>query len=163
MKVALVGAHPGSRLDAPYDDPNWEIWTCSQKNENELPRQDLWFELHDREAIDRNGPYIEFLRELPRVFMRERFSDIPGSVSYPLDTMTRLFGRGFFTGTMAYMAAWAVHAHPPEIGIWGVEPGNAEFARARAGLQHFIFMAEREGVKVTCQDHLREGRLYAYE
>lgn len=162
MKIAIVGAHPGSRLGAPYDDPGTEIWSCSQRNENELPRTDRWFELHQRAAIDGNPPYIAFLATLPLVYMQQRFDDIPGSVPYPIDRMVKRFGREFFAGTVCYMAALAIAHDPEEIGLWGIEAGNAEYASLRLPLQHFIHVARREGIRVTCPDHLREGRLYGY-
>lgn len=161
MRIALVGGH-SSKLEAPFDDPTWEIWTCSQRNYAEIPRADLWFELHTRDAIDENAPYIAFLRGR-RVLMQRHYSDIPRSEPYPLDAMVERYGRCFFHGMPCYMAAYAIYLNPEEIGIWGIGGRSPEYAQQRLALQHFVAVAEDEGIMVTCSDDLREGRLYAYD
>lgn len=162
MKIALVGGHPSKRA-APFDDPSWTIWSCSERNYAEVPRADLWFELHLREAIDGNGPYLAFLRAHPAVLMRQRFADIPGSRRLPLETLTGRFGRCFFQGTPCYMAAQALASQPVAIGLWGIEGRFPEYARQRQALQHFVWLAEQQGIAVTCPDDLLAAPLYAFE
>jgi hypothetical protein len=161
MRIAIVGAAQ-SKQAAPFGDPSWSIWSCSQRNYAEVPRADLWFELHRREAIDGNTPYIAFLRGR-RVLMQRHYDDIPGSAPYPIEAMVARFGRCFFQGTPCYMAAYAIHVAPAEIGIWGVEGRFPEYTRQRQALQHFVDVAEAEGIAVTCPADLRDGRLYAFE
>lgn len=45
MKIAIVGDSYGSRGDAPYDDPKWEIWGCGNVFTH-AKRLTRYFELH---------------------------------------------------------------------------------------------------------------------
>lgn len=149
MKIALVGAHRATKLDAPYDDPDWLIWSCSPRNESELPRFDAWFELHGRDVFETFGPiYNKWLRTLPHVFMQEHYGDIPGSRPYPLDSVRKEFGPYFFTGTPAYMLALAVQQAPPGIGLWGFG-ACPEYSHQRSSIFYFVRRAQERGIMVT--------------
>jgi hypothetical protein len=47
-KIAIMGSHPLTKMQAPFDDPDWKIWACSPHNfeKERLPRVDEWFENH---------------------------------------------------------------------------------------------------------------------
>lgn len=47
-KIAIMGSHPVTKMQAPFDDPDWTIWACSPHNfeKERLPRVDEWFEVH---------------------------------------------------------------------------------------------------------------------
>ena len=53
-KIAVCGSAASSVGFAPYDDPSWEIWSCSPANKG-APRVDVWFELHNPEVKVREG------------------------------------------------------------------------------------------------------------
>src|SRR3954468_23311721 len=42
-KVAILGTAPSSRMLAPFNDPEWQIWSCSPGNMGCIPRFDRWF------------------------------------------------------------------------------------------------------------------------
>ncbi len=165
--IAIVGAHRRTKLLAPYRDSDWAIWSLSPSNERELPRHDIWFELHPRSAMDECVIYRDWLKTLPFVYMHSADPDVPGSAAFPKDAMVERFGSEFFTSTAAWMLALAITHAPPAIGVWGVECGtHTEYTQQRPGVVHFIEVARALGIKVTLPDgcRLREpGKLYGYD
>ncbi len=160
--IAIVGAWVQTRLDAPYGDPNREIWTCSYTNAGMLPRVDQWFEMHRLEAITR-PEYLAFLKTLPNLYMQHRF--LPNAEPYPLQAMIGRFGAQFFRNTFCYMLAWAINLKPERIGLWGIGPKSTASQRdALMSMRHFVSMARREGILVECPEFLdAPERLYGYE
>lgn len=168
MKIAIVGAHSATKLNAPFGDPAWEIWSLSPRNENELPRVDLWFEMHARflDNPDADGKaYGDWLRSRPVVYMQRHTSQIIGSVEYPRDAMTARFGRWFFSSTLSWMLAKAIAREPVEIGIWGVAASASEYAPQIPSIRFFAHLAQTGGIAISAPGtHLVEpAPLYGYE
>lgn len=167
-KIVIVGAHTGSKFKAPYGDPSCEIWSCSERNENELPRVDIWFELHPLRLPEwPKAEYMGWLAGLPMVYTRAPSEEIPGAVPYPKDEMVERFGRFFFEdpcgSTPAWMMALAISKKPLAIGIFGVH-GAGAFAAQGCGMQHFMQVARREGIEIICPTPLdAPGNLYAFD
>ena len=165
--IAVVGAHRGSKFKAPYADPSWEIWSCSERNENELPRVDVWFELHRFRLPEwPKAEYLSWLAGLPIVYTQAPSEEIPGAVPYPKDEMVKRFGRFFFEdpcgSTPAWMMALAITKKPAAIGIYGIHAEDQSMADGH-GMQHFMQMARWEGIEIICQTPLdAPGRLYAF-
>lgn len=102
MKIALIG---GARTwkDAPYGDPDWQIWAHTSCQPLQLPRVDRWFDLHQLQVWRQGkvwyrangGPatYVEWLasREVP-VMMQQRYPIVPSSDAYPLQAIVEAFG-----------------------------------------------------------------------
>lgn len=158
MKIALVGGHLRTRLQAPFDDPSWEIWACAPKNRDVLPRVDAWFEIHSPEILsgvdwygtDAGKLYLDWLATLPLVYMQEVSDDIPGSFAYPVTAMLSEFGRYFFRSTFAWMMALALSRDTDTIGLWGFEMATGtEHAEQRPGLHHFVQMARDWGIEIV--------------
>lgn len=164
MKVALVGAHPDSKLDAPYSDPSWTIWACSMQHlctapdgalQPDLPRWDAWFELHIPMGLhvasgQVPADYVAWLRSQPVVYVRDRNAVFAGARAYPEAALKARFGPFFFTSSIAYMLALAVAGAPDEIGLWGVGMHqHSEYAYQLPGCQYFIQRAWDAGIKVT--------------
>jgi hypothetical protein len=124
-KVAIIGFTP-SRNEAPYTNPDFEIWALNDLFEA-IPRCDRLFQIHSRQTIDtyttrgERASYIERLREIKvPIYMVEAHEDIPNSVAYPLDDMVKAFGP-YFTNTISYMIALAIWEGFTEIHIYGVD------------------------------------------
>lgn len=148
MKIAIVGANIATKMLAPYGDPLWAIWACSQSNESELPRHDAWFELHDPAIL--GAEYRAWLAGLPLVWMRQVYPEVPGSRPYPVDDMVRRYGRWFFTSTIPWMLAKAIEETPEAIGIWGVEmTAHEAWHLERPAVHHFAQLALDRGIAVT--------------
>ncbi len=153
-KIAIVGAHRATKLLAPYHDPAWAVWACSVFNESELPRHDLWVEIHPTESIEVASPvYAEWLRGQPAVVMQEAYPDYPGATPYPLDKALDMFGPYFFTGTISYMMALAIMEQPEAIGLWGISP-CPEFMHQKPSLWHFIEEARDRHIEIVAPPEL---------
>ena len=160
MKIGLLGSAPSSKWAAPFNDPEWEIWSCSPGN-MDLPRSDAFFEIH---AIDttlkeklynvqhpgQTMTFVEYCKKHPRIYMQEKRPEYPGSVEYPKDEMFKKFGPYFWTSSLSYMLALAIHQKPDAIGLWGVDmSAGEEYVHQRPGCQYFIQEAERAGIDIV--------------
>ena len=160
-KIALIGSAPSSVRLAPFADPAWDIWACSPGAYPHISvtRPNAWFELHRWEPPwGYTGPknwftkdYIEYLSALKcPVYMIEPVPEIPTSVAYPQDEMLEKFGPFFWTSTLSYMFALAIHQGATEIGLWGVDmSATEEWQFQRSGCHYFISIARAMGIKVT--------------
>lgn len=166
--IAIVGAHSATKLGAPYGDSDWKIWSLSPKNESELPRADIWFELHKRFLSDPDADglaYGAWLRSRPVVYMQSTVPAIPGSVPYPKDAIVANFGTYFLNSSLAWMMAMAIHDAPDAIGIWGIAADAAEYREQRTTLRHFALVARHVGIAVTAPGCplLDDCPLYGYD
>ena len=161
LKVAIIGTAPLSRHLAPYDDKSWQIWACSAANVNVLPRINVWFELHaviEMMAPENRAmaePFYGWLKTKSdanefNVVMLESNRFVPKAVPFPRDEMIKLFGRNWFTSSVAYMMALAIARGATEIGLFGVDmaAGQEHYEAQRAGCTRFIEIAEERGIKV---------------
>lgn len=168
MKIAVMGSAPSSRQLAPFQDPNWEIWSCSPPN-FDLPRVDAWFELHllDRKLNNpQNGPYVQTLAHHPRVYVVKKDPRVPGGVEFDWKYYVRKYGDWPFTSSIAWMLAHAIEQKPDKIGLWGVDMAAAEeYEYQKPGCQFFCWVAENLHnipVYTPPQSDLRQGPpLYA--
>ncbi len=153
-KIAIVGAHRATKLDAPYDDAEWTIWSCSPRNESELPRHDVWFEIHPAWEFAKISPvYEQWLGVQPFVYMQKVLPEYPGSVAYPLERVQDAFGPYFWTGTVSYMMALAILQEPDVIGLWGFGQCPEE-SEQKPSIWHFIVEAERRGIEIVASKEL---------
>lgn len=150
-KIALLGSAPSSRLLAPFNDPEWEIWACSPAN-CDLPRVDAFFEIHGMDTTLKEAQYADYVKwcqKHPRVYMQEQRSEFPGAVVYPFADMRARFGDYFWTSSLAYMLALAINEQPEVIGLWGVDmSAHDEYGHQRPGCHYFIQEARRAGIKI---------------
>jgi hypothetical protein len=153
MKIALLGSAPSSRMLAPFNDPSWEIWSCSPAN-MDLPRSDAFFEIHGPDTVLREPQYVDmgyikYCQTHPRIYMQELRPEFPGAVKYPMEEMSKRFGDYFWTSSLAYMLALAIDKKPEVIGLWGVDmQASDEWAHQRPGCHYFIQEALRAGIQV---------------
>ena len=170
MNIAIVGAHSATKLRAPYDAHDWQIWSLSPKNENALPRCDVWFEMHKRFLTDPDADGKEYggwLRGHPFVYMQEQSPLILGSVAYPKNEMMAEFGSGFFTSTLAWMMALAIARRPKMVGLWGVDRNaTGEYRDQRPSCLFFAHIARTRGIEFIVPDGcamLDPDILYGYD
>lgn len=72
--IAILGSHPMTVMQAPFDREEWLIYACSPHNveHRTLPRSDQWFELHDPiEDATRSFLYLTAVSRMPQVWMRD--------------------------------------------------------------------------------------------
>lgn len=178
--IAVCGSNPHTKHLAPFGDKSWLIYACSPDNSphglnpqncSPLPRVDAWFEIHNP-VFDKTRPYayLDWLRNIPRVFMRDHVAmnlrDANGAPIFPTATlynekaMKERFGPFTFTSSIAFMMAQAITdierlrtlgktVDLPEIGLWGIlQLGKAEYEKQRQGTQNMIWHATKAGIKV---------------
>lgn len=161
MKVAIIGTALLSRLLAPFNEPEWEIWGCSPGNRGALPRVTKWFELHGVADIkgQENTPwrdeYFTWLRaQTFPVYMQEPNDLLPQAMVFPrkalLDKFGRL-GRIAFTSSISWMIAFAVHSGATEIAIFGVDMSSQEeaYSAQKTGCLIMMFLANQAGITVS--------------
>lgn len=182
-KVAICGTAPSSLDEAPWADPEWEIWGTSRLYKT-IPDSvwDVWFELHDLETIgkgwdctddqreERRQEHLDYLREQARpVYVQPEYEDEwPSAVGYPLDEVFEEFPSRYFTNHISWMLALALYQRVDEIGIYGVDMAmsGGEYEYQRPSVEYFIGIARGRGVPVevpdTC-DLLKTTRLYGVD
>jgi hypothetical protein len=165
MKVAILGTVPNSRRVAPYKDESWEIWVCSPGNgQGACPeRVTRWFELHA--LVDMVGEenkawcpqYFAWLaaQTFP-VYMQERNEYVPQAIPFPRKPLLDRWGANdvrtnWFTSSIAWMIAYALHLGAKEIGIFGVDMAATEehYSWQKAGCLRFFEIAREMGVKIV--------------
>jgi hypothetical protein len=192
-KVAIVGFADSSRNAAPFDDPEWTVWSLNQLYRH-IPRFDRWFEIHSRPIfvadIVRDTHYVEWLQTAPvPVYMMQTFPDMPMSVRYPIEQVGALQGipvaqtRAWYEGlalpsatrgggpylqsAIGFMIALAILEGFEEIGLWGIDlvvGGEYEYQKPNA--EFWLGYAMARGIKVTIPKTsalLRQLYVYGYE
>lgn len=180
--IAIMGSHPATVQDGPFDMADWLIYACSPHNlvfeaqDGRNPglryfpggkradggrfRVDEWFEVHKPLAHDtRPYGYLRELEKLPLVWMRDKegLSRIKGAREYPEAELKKHFGPFFFTSSIAFMLAKAIadcqRMGIPRIGIWGVmQASENEYSYQRPGIQYFIQRATELGIQVLAPE-----------
>ncbi len=162
MKIAIIGTLADSKMLAPFNDPEWEIWVCSAGNAyGAMPRVTRWFEIHG--VVDLKGPenadwnqkYFDWLKtqQFP-VYMQEPNDLLPEARIFPrLAWLNRFgdWGRMAATSSVAWMIGFAIMEGADEIGIWGVDmqADSEAYTQQKTGCQIMLKLAHDAGVKVT--------------
>lgn len=157
MKVAIVGAAASSRSLAPFEDKDWLIWACSPSSRDHVPRLDVWFELHDLADLRSAKwspwavPYVEWINTRDcRVVMQATNDLVPKAEAYPKDEILAKYGAKFFTSSIAWMIALAMHEGATEIAIYGVDmAADSEWGFERPGAKFWVERARESGIIVT--------------
>lgn len=156
-KVAIIGRCYSTRADAPWNDSSWEIWALAW---DPLPVVHRIFETHKNFrnylGTQEDGDWhVGGLRmvKVP-VYMLDKQGDIPMSVRYPMEDVTKIIGKTavgtpYLESSIAYMIALALHERVDRIGIWGVDLHcDSEYAYQRPNLEYLIGLARGMGIKV---------------
>lgn len=174
-RVAILGTAPSSRMLAPFDDPSWQIWSCSPGNMGIIPRYDRWFEIHVTLHWPENQhygrPYLNWLRTLKcPVYAQPLYAnptgELPNAMAYPKDKMVEEFGPYFFTSSFAWMIALAIYEGAEEIALFGVDMASRdEYILQRPGGYYFMTECKRRGIKIGApyeSDILQPPPLYGF-
>lgn len=172
-KVALIGANP-SYAQAPFDDPNWEIWGCNSlwsccRDSRGLFRADRWFELHPMSVQTEDELRAIHACPVPIYLldMRDTFT-VKNAIMYPLGEIINRFKTRYFTCTFAYQIALALSESVTDIGLYGIELayGTArERTVEKACVEFWIGVAKGIGVAVHLPQYsylCRQENLYGY-
>lgn len=169
-KIAVLGSHPATKMQAPFEDRSWRIYACSTHNvpcstqvkakTPPLPRFDEFYEVHTP-AGDPTRPddYLAKVRELSEtipVWMRDR-ADYPKALEYPNDEVLRAFGAFFHeTSSIYFIVAKAIldikatGEADNTIGVWGVmQESLDEYTYQLPGIQYILQRAMDIGIHVV--------------
>lgn len=180
-KIAIIGTAPGSRDMAPFADATWDIWVCSPGNGNHQPQPNplkritAWFELHslpDMIGLENQPwsiPYFAWLKSSTfPVYMQERNELVPQCKIFPMPVLVERFGKNWFTSSVAWMVAYALHLGVDEIAIFGVDMASDHemYSAQRSALVRWAEICEELGVKISipwesCLGH--HPPLYGYD
>lgn len=149
MKVAIVGLAPSTHSMAPWGDPEWELWGLAW--DSDRMQLDRTFEMHDLEMI-KDYPvadqYLESLIDCSRLYMQERYQEVPGSHRYPFEAVAKTTG-DYWCSSIAYAMALAIHEGASEIALFGVDmKGTEEYGYQKPNMEYLIGLARGKGIKV---------------
>lgn len=190
--VAIVGSHPEWRELAPWKDKDVDIWVFNEvvgQANSWVRRWDAVFQMHlptiYRNANNRCDPHhwrwLQQDHGKP-VYMLDVDPDVPSSVKYPLEELDThlLIGfertsapgdkdkadRRYFTSTIAYAVALAIHKGYRRILVYGVEmSSNTEYTWQRDCVAYWVGMAIGKGIAVEYYggDAIFSRPLYGYD
>jgi hypothetical protein len=165
LKVAVIGLWAETHGLAPWGDPAWEKWGLAW--DREVFSMDRAFEIHlPREWKDNGiGDYIERLNMMPRLYLQEAHPDLPDAEVYPLAEVAKTTG-DYFSSSIAYLMALAIHEGAEEIGLYGVAmEGHDEYGYQRPNMEYLVGLARGRGIKVHIPEQsplCKYGRQYGY-
>jgi hypothetical protein len=177
-QVAIVGFADETRGEAPFEDPDCEIWILNMLHAH-VPRWDRLFELHDRATIEaesaeekRGTNHLAVLQaeQTRPIYMVDAQPDIPMSRRMPVEALKAFLGplceklerTPYYTSTFAFMIASAImgivqrrgELHVPEPGegiyIAGVEMLNGdEYAYQRSCAEFWCGVVLGYGIELV--------------
>ena len=180
--VAILVASGPSNLRANDLPPEVELWSMNMCHRFLKRPAQRWFQMHHRNhnmpsgylADTQQGPVGYFGRPKDHeewlqacgipVYMQEVDTLIPTSVRYPIEDVARRFG-SYFTSTVAYMIALALHEGVDEILLLGIYlKTGPEYEKERPCVEYFLGAARALGVRVVLPEgcDLTRAPLYAY-
>jgi hypothetical protein len=162
VKVAILGTIPYSKMQAPFDDHEWEIWVCSPGNRGGvIPRVTRWFELHSVDDMkgpengDWNKPYFDWLntQKFP-VYMQEPNDLLSQCRVFPRMAWLKEFGewgRMAATSSISLMIGYAIMSGADTIGVFGVDmqADEEQYTLQKAGCQIMLKLAKERGIQVV--------------
>ena len=156
MKIAIVGTAPTSNMHAPYNDPEWTIWSLGN-NYDKIPRWDLWFEFHSVRHLKSIGVTTPHFKNMAdngeKLVLMEPEEEYPLAKIFPRQEIIEKYG-SYFTSTIAWLLGLAIHSGADEIGLWGINMASKEeYLRQRAGCEYLIGLAQGKGIGVTIAEN----------
>lgn len=181
MKVAIVGTAPSSRMQAPIDNTDWQIWACSPgiapdfSTFCDLPRLDSWFEIHRMDEptlVERLSPegverYKEWMATIARQGVNVITQEpIEHAEQYPVKEIVDRWGR-YYTNTISYMISYAIRSGATDIMLAGVDMAAIdEYGSQRPSCEYHLGIAVGLGINVTiplASDLLKCRRMYGFD
>jgi hypothetical protein len=174
--LAIVGSHPETRENAPFDDLGYEIWLF-----NEAPlkpevykRWDASLQIHKENVYSSetnwvNKDYWDWLQQDHgdnRIFMQEVDPRVPNSVRYPLEEILQLVPYKYLRSSPAMALALAIYLGYKDISLYGSElSSNTEYYYQAINYAFWIGFAHGYGVdlKMECWHQEFNQPIYGYE
>jgi hypothetical protein len=178
--VAIVGSHPATRNLFDFDRKDCEVWLFNEALADPMgwaKRADAVFQMHAPEIwkspANRNDPkHYDWLKSgnTPKIYMREKYAEIPNAERYPLEelqaTLLLNFNHArYFTSSVSYAIALAIYKGYERIELYGVEmETNTEYMYQRDCVAFWTGLAIGRGIDVYAPIRMFETPyLYGYE
>jgi len=173
--VAIIGSHPRTRSEFDFERTDCDVWlfneAMSGKKNEWAKRADAVFQIHDeiiwRNPSNRNDEgHCKWLKEQKdiKVYMQDKYKDVPMSVRYPLDEITERFSISYFTSSVAYALALACYLGYKRLELYGVEmETNTEYQYQRDGVALWLGLARGLGMEIDAHISMFDQPLYGYE
>lgn len=156
-KIAIVGFTP-TRVDAPYDDLEWEVWGLNALYSfDDVRRTSRWFDLHESGIIPAERITQYAAMKVP-VYMQEVHPKVPTSVRFPKPWIEQRLGSRYFTNSISWMQGLALaellERFPDEmdtcaVHIYGVDMSTPdEYQTQRACVEYWLGRTEGTGAEV---------------
>ena len=159
-EIVILGTGKGWE-GAPEDKETWAIAKAVCKKEYKK-RSDMLFcmdYVDEMTSFEKGGEYwagytkehfIEKVNETGAPFVTSRkYPLIPQSIEFPLKEISEKFGIMYYTNTICYMIAYAMHLGVDAIDLWGVnQQGQMEYIMERKGVEFWLGLAAGTGVRV---------------
>lgn len=178
-KLAIVGSHPNGYLDAPYDDPEWEVWMFNEAPQWSGKRWDGCLQLHRPEIYTSPTNFASRMRKIDywawlqedhgpdkRIWTYPKDERIPNSVEYPLEEIVSMVPYRYLRSSPAEALALAIYLGYTTIGLWGAElTSNTEYAYQASNMTFWIGYAHGRGIdfQLYCWQDEFDQRIYGIE
>ena len=179
-KLAIVGAEPRTRGNAPYDNPEYDIWAISNwANAEWMKRCDAVIEVHNPHLYKnhpKDAQYWDWLQENENatVYMQSPDKLVKQSVEMPLEDLRALtenikvmgLNAKVINSSIAFALSLAIHLEYEEIEIYGAEMAHSSEYRSQQPIFAFwVGYAAGKGISlnINCSEGLFFQPLYGYE
>ena len=161
MEINIIGMGEGKEL-VPQTGRRWGITRVI----HEMP-VDVLFDIHDPKKLDNTGLFLA-----RKQLAKDKHILFYDTENYPLKKIIKEFGTDFFSNSVCYAIALAIHEGATAISLYGVNHSRwnkIEYIRQKPAVDFWIGMAIGRGVKVNIYGPMSEicklynGKLYGYE
>ncbi len=183
QKLAIVGSHPKTRDNAPWNDPAYTIWLFNEAAQDPFcQRWDAIFQLHKPSVYTSslnmvNGTHWDWLQQdhgiNKTIYMQERDDRVPNSVRYPMDEIcltipaAKPAGEPFFTSSAAMALALALYLGYETIEVYGVDlSSGTEYQYQQLCWLYWCGVARAmigDGFKMMSGEQHVTARVYGYQ
>jgi len=174
--LAIVGSHPDTRENAPYDDPNFEIWLFNEAPQKPeiYKRWDACLQIHLEEVYSSTENWVNkdhwaWLQQdhgNKRIFMQDVDPRVPNSVKYPLEEILELVPYKYLRSSPAMALALGIYLGYKRIDLYGSElSSNTEYTYQATNYAFWIGFAHGYGVdlRMNCWEQEFYQPIYGYE
>jgi hypothetical protein len=175
-KLAIVGSHPTTRENAPFEDPDYEIWLFNEAPQKPevYRRWDNSFQMHKPEVYSSHDNWVnkdhwDWLQQDHGdkiIWMMDYDERVPNSKRYPLEEVLSLVPYHYLRSTPAMALALAIHLGYEHIALYGSElSSNTEYGYQAVNYAFWIGFAHGRGIdlRMECWQSEFNQPLYGYE
>ena len=179
-RLAIVGTHPKTRDQGPFDNLDYDIWVFNEAPQAEwCKRWTACFQLHKPEIYTSPNNMVDtthwnWLQQDhgidKTIYLQEMDTRIPNGMRFPLDEIKQSIPSaqyGQFTSTVSMALALGLYMGYETIELWGVDlSSNTEYAYQQMGFVFWVGVASAmlgDKFKLHCGLQHFSTRLYGYD